>query len=566
MLTILTYMYNMKRNKYIFAALAGAALMAASCTDFDDYNEAYVGDEGNNSGLTLWQNISGNEQLSDFAKLLERTGYSEKLKASQFYTVWAPLNGTYNYDEIAAHDSTWIMQRFLNSHIANFNYQVTGDVDRRVHTLNEKSFELLGSGSAYTYDGKPMMTINQPNINGTLHTIEGYAEYFPNIYEYIYELDGCDSIASYFKKYEVNELDLDASVEGPIVDGKQTYSDSVIITTNYMAHDMLEALIDDEDSSYTMLIPTDEAFKKAYAAISSAYTYAPTTNYLDLSNLVALDGTVASTDYRSVDVDAAMLTDSLTKLMIAAPTVLSNNDTYNIGVFNNSMPVGIDTLHATTRMKLSNGYEVLSHTVGEPVQASNGQLRLVDTLAYRPWDTYRPEMEYKEVAAAVDATSASSYINLIDQRGALVTRYYNVAPAGTSVEPYVYYYLKNLRAGTYNVYVVFVSGSKPYKYNVQINFADKDGNIVQFGDTHPFSSSTLNTEDTYMTNMLDTCMIGEVTFPVSYAGLGDCAPYLRIHSNRSRFGGDRQNFDNNLKIAGVILRPVEYDEYLKKDE
>ena len=140
----------MKRNKYIFAALAGAALMAASCTDFDDYNEAYVGDEGNNSGLTLWQNISGNEQLSDFAKLLERTGYSEKLKASQFYTVWAPLNGTYNYDEIAAHDSTWIMQRFLNSHIANFNYQVTGNVERSVHTLNEKSFELLGSGSAYT--------------------------------------------------------------------------------------------------------------------------------------------------------------------------------------------------------------------------------------------------------------------------------------------------------------------------------------------------------------------------------------------------------------------------------
>lgn len=107
----------MKHNKYICAVLAGAAMLVASCTDFDDYNEAYTGDGNAASTQTLWQNISANENLSEFASLLKKAGYDEKLKGSQFYTVWAPVNGTFGYDDIAAHDSTWLVQRFLNSHI-----------------------------------------------------------------------------------------------------------------------------------------------------------------------------------------------------------------------------------------------------------------------------------------------------------------------------------------------------------------------------------------------------------------------------------------------------------------
>ena len=185
----------MKRNKYIFVALAGAALVVASCTDFDDYNEAYTGDPGTSIGQTLWQNIEGNAELSDFMSILDKAGYRQRLQGSQFYTVWAPLNGTFDAAAIAAHDSTWIAQRFINSHIANYNYQATGELNRRVHTLNEKSFVLAGNSSAYTYDGHDMVSVNIPTSNGTLHTINGFAEYFPNVYEYIFDVDGCDSIS-----------------------------------------------------------------------------------------------------------------------------------------------------------------------------------------------------------------------------------------------------------------------------------------------------------------------------------------------------------------------------------
>ena len=555
----------MKQNKYICAVLAGAAMLAASCTDFDDYNEAYTGEGSATAGQTLWQNISANENLSDFASLLQKTGYDEKLKGSQFYTVWAPVNGSYDYNAIAAHDSTWLVQRFLNNHIANFNYLSTGDINRRVHTLNEKSFAFVGNGSSFTFDGKQILSACQPSLNGTLYALDGYVEYFPNVYEYIFDVEGCDSIASYFKKYEITYLDKEASVEGPIVDGKQTYSDSVMITENQLVHNRFRAALDVEDSSYTMLIPNNDAYDKAVAAVSPAFNYRAEMPYFDLSTIVTTD--VATK--RTQNVDAALLSDSLTHINIGGHLMFSNNDTFNKGVFSHSLPENADTLRTTTYSKLSNGYEMLGRTVGEPIKASNGEVRIVDSLAFRPWEVWNPQLTYRSVATTYGATSASNYWQLKDTiTGGVLVRYFDVVPESSSTEPHVYYYLTNVRAATYEVYVIFVSGTKPYKYSVGINYVKSDGSLNAFNSTPPFNVTGKTTDDTYLTapNGIDTCYVGRVTIPYSYVGLGDCAPYLRVQSARGRLGNDRKNYDNNLKIAGVLLRPVEYDEYLKKDE
>ena len=580
----------MKRNKYIFVALAGAALVVASCTDFDDYNEAYTGDPGTSIGQTLWQNIEGNAELSDFMSILDKAGYRQRLQGSQFYTVWAPLNGTFDAAAIAAHDSTWIAQRFINSHIANYNYQATGELNRRVHTLNEKSFVLAGNSSAYTYDGHDMVSVNIPTSNGTLHTINGFAEYFPNVYEYIFDVDGCDSISNIFKHYENSYLDLDASVEGPIIDGEQTYSDSVMVTVNTLAVSDMAALLDEEDSSYTMLIPTDEAYKKTYDAISPAFNYPTNIQYYDLTTNISefCTGTgwqgYKMTDNAIQDIfghSNEYVRDSLTKQMIVRNIAFSETNSYNKGVLDNSMPEGTDTLCATSRFssnpisgyygygKLSNGYELFGHTVGDVIEASNGHVRVVDSLAFRPWEVWKPECNYFAVTNYFNATIASSYQYLMDpSNGAVLAEFFNVVPDGNS-EPYVFYYLTNLPAASYNAYVVFVSGSKPYKYSVQVNVADEDGNVPDFGRE---SYDTLTTDSTYNKayNGLDTCFVGQVDVPVSYVGLDERAPFLYIRSRRRTFGAgareDRAKYDNNLKIAGVILRPVEYDEYLKKDE
>lgn len=273
--------------------------------------------------------------------------------------------------------------------------------------------------------------------------------------------------------------------------------------------------------------------------------------------------------------------DSLTKQMIVRNIAFSETNSYNKGVLDNSMPEGTDTLCATSRFssnpisgyygygKLSNGYELFGHTVGDVIEASNGHVRVVDSLAFRPWEVWKPECNYFAVTNYFNATIASSYQYLMDpSNGAVLAEFFNVVPDGNS-EPYVFYYLTNLPAASYNAYVVFVSGSKPYKYSVQVNVADEDGNVPDFGRE---SYETLTTDSTYNKayNGLDTCFVGQVDVPVSYVGLDERAPFLYIRSRRRTFGAgareDRAKYDNNLKIAGVILRPVEYDEYLKKDE
>ena len=218
--------------------MMAAALIAASCTDFDDYNEAYqTGGAGSNK--TLWENISERENLSDFARLLSKGGYDKELSKSRFYTVWAPENGTFNFDEFNQMDSATLVQRFIKSNVADYNFVLSSSVDERVHVLNEKSFTLQNLEGC-TFGGNDIVTSNIPSLNGTLHITDGAVQYMPNIYEYIFDnADTDSSIAQYLKKYEDVYLDEKNSVVGPIDSlGQQTYSDSVMVMRNVIMEQM----------------------------------------------------------------------------------------------------------------------------------------------------------------------------------------------------------------------------------------------------------------------------------------------------------------------------------------
>ena len=86
--------------------MAAGMLAATSCSDFSDYNEAPV-DAAASGNKTLWENISENPQLSDFAALVTRAGFQQELLNARSYTVWAPVNGSFNvsaYDGLSADD------------------------------------------------------------------------------------------------------------------------------------------------------------------------------------------------------------------------------------------------------------------------------------------------------------------------------------------------------------------------------------------------------------------------------------------------------------------------------
>jgi uncharacterized surface protein with fasciclin (FAS1) repeats len=380
-----------------------AALTLAACSDFSDYNETPV-DAQISGNQTLWENISQNPQLSDFAGLVKRAGFDAQLNAPNSYTVWAPVNGSFSLADYQQMSDSLLLAQYVKSHVAENSHAATGKVDERVHTLNKKSFSFLGDGS-YTFDDHDVIVPNLPSNNGLLHLLDGVAMFYPNLYEYLRMGEDIDSLRNHFMHYELTTLDQNASVKGPMINGVQTYIDSVLVTSNQLIRS-LNASIENEDSTYTFLMPTNKAFADMYDRVKSVYHFINTTKVQDPENFSSAGGTQT----KQVTVDAAYMTDSLTRRTIVRNLIFSNNDAYNQWLVDKG--TFTDTLRSTTRTKLSNPKEILeSYAVGEPVAMSNGFARKVDSLAFYPWETYNPQLNVNprnNLGALFNGTAHSS--------------------------------------------------------------------------------------------------------------------------------------------------------------
>ena len=333
--------------------IVAAMFAATSCSDFSDYNE--TPSTGNMSAdKTLWENISQNENLSDFAALVKKAGFDAALSQSHFYTVWAPANGTFDAQALMAEDSTKVLKEFVKNHIADYNHVISGAIDERIKVLNEKSYDFVGDGS-YTYDGLNITTLNQPSINGIMHILNGAAQFYPNIYEQATSATGLDidSVVNFFKRYEIQTLDTKNSVLGPTVNGKQTYIDSVMIVTN-TAFDMLHAKVSKEDSSYTMLAPTNEAWVAQYNKVKKYYNYIATTSAQDMAEATSTSSAPTS----KVTIDPAYQSDSMAVLGVVGCLLYNNNNYYNDWLKEEGKQP-FDTLKSTTRLLFTNPEEIM---------------------------------------------------------------------------------------------------------------------------------------------------------------------------------------------------------------
>ncbi|NPD92001.1 fasciclin domain-containing protein [Xylanibacter muris] len=582
----------MNNKKYIYGMMAAATLLAASCSDFDDYNKAYT-EASVGSQRTLWENIKENKDLSQFAELVVKAGFANNLNSSRSYTVWAPLNDSFDYSKYLSMDSAALRKTFVENHIANFNHAMTGEtVDKRVHTLNNKSYQLVSDGDGYLFDGKNMTSgTGIPSVNGTLHTISGVADFLPNIYESLenYKETETDSIYSYFMKFKTSVLDVNNSIEGPIVNGKQTYIDSVMIESNDLfGRYMLDADISNEDSSYTLILPTNKAYIETYKKIKECYKLPKTIFWKEISS--QYNG-VAPNDSRyeveTENITAEQVQDSLSRLLLVTPLTLSNNNTYNLWVTDREDAWQRDTLRSTVGVTMPNGPEIINdHLVGEPMEMSNGFVRIVDSLAYRPWNIWNPAISVSlhnpRMRPYVNGTAASvSTItvhpdnidmdkigNIFGSNGmqSIYTSYLDFRPgsSGDRAKPEAYFYLDNIRSTTYNVYVVFVPArydkttkntpEKNYKISLQFCYGNGQKTVVD-------PKMTIESTDSNSVQMVKAPKT--VTFPYSYAVAKDCYPYVKLQSERSTISQKEwAKYDNHLRIAAIILRPVEYDEYL----
>lgn len=565
---------NMKkiyRNAMAVMALAMGALTTA-CSDWDDHYVADVSTQGN-ANATIWENIQAESQLSQFATLLKKVGFDQNLNASQTYTVWAPLNGTFDYDRLMQTSNDTLLTEFVENHVARSNFPAVGTVDEKIYLLNEKTVPFQGNGS-YTMSDVPVATANIASKNGVIHTLQGKLPFLPNIYESMNSvLFPIDSIANFIHQYDRRELNANLSVEGPVVNGEITYLDSVFNEGNDLFLRYGRTFINSEDSSYTMIVPTNDAWTKAYNAISKYYNY--------VSGYTFDDQSAANND-TVVNFDAAYLRDSLTRKAIMS------NLFYNNNLYDNKALKTLKQGEMLMNDSLTSTYSDMSFTQGiiyrddanelfrgaTRYDRSNGAIWLTDSLRQRTWNTFNPIIKIEGESRYTNVSIGSNntiYLRTSDAQNPAVpgrlSGYAFTEVSNGSGNPTFSVYMPEVLSTTYAVYAVFAPSNinnvydtlpKPNVVNVQISYNMENGalNGIRPGGSRRLTSLARVTTDP---TKIDTVYVSDFTFPIAYSGTGDYYPSLVFQGQATG-----RNYDYTIRLDCVILVPKELDTYMKE--
>lgn len=564
-------------------AFLAAGAMTTACSDWDDHydNNGVSG----SASETIWENVKANANLSQFADLMHKAGYDEVINTTQTYTVWAPLNGTFNYDSLNALPLNNLKQHFAMNHVARFNYPASGSVDAAVTMLNKKVMPFLGNGT-YTFNGVEVVSPNVASSNGMLHVTNGMVNYMANLFE---SLDSMalpiDSISRYFHNYDQKVLDEANSVKGPVVDGRLTYLDSVFVERNILLY-LHKAMIHLEDSNYTMLLPSDEAWQKAYKAVKSCFNYKPFTFVKDIPQTNLKKATAENYDAGSTKLDFDLLNDSIIHYMICKD-LFFNNNLYHNRVLNDlqtGAQLSVDSLVNTDRSIFYGNDASDMFADARRIDKSNGSMWLTDSLRLRPWLTYNPIIKIQgEYGAAKSYNAGATTILPIskaeqnpDIQGNVSNGYYlTVTPSAPASNPEAIFYLPEVRSTTYAVYVCFVPeniNASTYTDNVRPNIVQVTMGYNDLKGKPQEQVLKVGTKSLFQSDItkVDTVYVGDFTFPLCYFGTGisnvtqaSYAPYIRINS-RAAGKPNVSPYDRNLRIDYIMLVPKDLDNYIKE--
>ena len=624
-------MKDVSGNSHLLPSLYGKGLRIgllacffSSCSDFSSYNSV-VESSNPSADRTLWENISAKGELSDFAQILQTVGYDAVLNAPTTYTVWAPVNGTFNKDSIMAFaqdakTKKKVIEQFVYDHLANYSHLESDPNDTVVYMLSKKLIRFSGKNTnSLTFDGKAINwgddAFNTPSSNGILYTLNGMVPFRPNAYENIFSDKSQYGIAdshfnAYVKRYERIVLDKDASVKGEIVNGNQVYDDSVTVTTNSFvtSYSHLNAELNNEDSLYTIIIPTDVAWQKAYDKIKSYYNYITPIKYQNLSSTSTdfagkKGGTCPTTSTgkatilsASAGVDAnnaatlsaapsdaeiqdikAYWTDSIAKRWIVRNSAFSeNNRKYNSKLVSGTAFTEEDTLFSTSGNKLTRLQQLDKVTVFRQ-KLSNGHARVISEYPFRASETYAPVIKTRIPGRVVSTSGYGAETITLERRffddkfcklddDEVNLKYVRASlPEGSNYAPEMDFYLPDVLSTTYDIYAVvvpaIVDGSPlPYTLRFDLHYTDAN-NQPQTGR---FDGETLQTTIAKISKVkafendpakVDTLYLGQFTFPICYYGT-DAAPNIKVMSTLNSFSmSNKTKYDAQIRIANIILRP-----------
>ena len=515
---------NKHSFKIIHSGLAVAFLLLALNSCSDTWDSHYNADSSITSDLTLWDQINSQVNLSEFREILENThlytnnnvssvSYADILDSDQSFTVWAPVNGSFNKDSLlnlctTASGELAVEKTFIRNHIARYHYSVASSTDKEVILMNRKVQLLKG----LTFGN---VRITNPNIvssNGILHIVNGNIPYFCNIYEGVCSDTETTLLSSFLKAYQKDSLDEVSSVASGIVDGKTVYVDSVLIETNALLTEL--GYLNHEDSAYWMIAPTNNAWEEAYKKIAPYYNF----SFVDEADSLQ--------DYWTKH---ALITDLIFNTHLQA----SVSDSLISTKYDSDDPGH----HVFYKPYTSGG--ILSE-VKSSIQCSNGYIYKVDKWPFTLQEVFFHPVKVEAENEATILSYTLSTLNLRSATGDSISKqgYLDVVPLTSSSNPAVTFEVKNTLSGKYDVCVVCapqtvyttpathsdsVNCFRPYKFRATLYYANDNG-----------SSKTYNCGGTTFSNnpyIVDTVCVAEAfEFPTCNYNQDEVTVSLKIQS------------------------------------
>lgn len=546
-------------------ALGAAVILGCSaCTDtIDDH----YGIRPGTPTQTLWEQIIAQPDLSDFAKVLENTHYyiSDEKASNQTYkdilqqnnklTVWAPVNGTFDVNEYLEQINTNeydVDHRFIRNHIAVFSHPVSGMSVDSITMLNAK-VNLLHNADSTLRDQK-ITTVSIPATNGLLHKLGGVVEFQSNLYEFMSTDSRVAKLYQYFHDRDTLILDEWNSVQGGIVDGEITWADSVMITVSKafnMSYEYqgntwqgINANLKNEDSTYVMVLPTDQAWDEALTKTRKAYNYMEYP-YMNFNN------------NSTTTVDPETYRERYSLMSVVNRLVFSPNQQKDYGLedFGNTDSLFttrgevVDTPYCNNIFKgivperLSNAYAYVANEYKYNV-ASDIEFEGEDSRYWNINRTGNNTINYTPLNKANRNPEISGYVS--GNAYVVVARDNDRKNRAKLVLN-----IPNVLSAKYDIFVVTVPQNiqdtemtdiKPMKMDVTLRYYKGNNSIES-------SQSVKNVE--VSTEKVDTIpLFKDFTFPVAYMGVEGAYPLLEFQAS----GALVTRNANRLMIDKIILR------------
>lgn len=519
-------------QKYMLSVAAVSSILV-SCSD--KWNEHYSTDT-DGSDLTVYEMMKARPGLEKFVQMVDKAGYADILNTSQTFTVWAPDNNA--LASVDLNDEAEV-KRLVANHIARFNNSTA--ISTPVRMYNGKILSFAGN----TFGGAHIAEADLRARNGILHTLNDMIEYSYNVHEYMANHANTSLIAAFLSRFDSELFDEAASTPIDVDTEGNTVYDSVMVSYNALLEHPVYGLgaIAAEDSLFTMIIPDNNAWNKAYEQLKPLF--------------------------KRYDADAEhgdSITDVQTSLAIMSDLVFRESI---------ADPASRPTLTTTSGSVISNPVSYFAGT--QSIVASNGMIYLSSELNLDPTETFQKpiEAEAEESDGRVTAAGSSVYTRVVSNLHPLANEisgmsYVEVSAASASRQPGVTYELPDVLAGEYDVYATFVPAC--VEDETVTNEQTKLSFILYYTDERGRNANTRYTSDAFVTSGTEvtTIKVAEgFKFPVSdytdrlwyIENPGVVRPAattkLYIYTNVSNAEFNAGTYKRRFYLDKVVLKPVQ---------